>query len=60
MQKMTQIQAIVETLRLLGGVATLTQINNHIFEIKDCEWKGKTPFATSDVICSARQNFSIR
>lgn len=41
MPKMTQIQAIVETLKQLGGVATLTQINNHIFEFKDCEWKGK-------------------
>lgn len=46
MPKMTQIQAIVETLKKLGGVATLTQINNHIFEFNECEWKGKTPFAT--------------
>jgi len=30
---MTQIQAIVETLKQLGGVATLTQINNHIIDV---------------------------
>lgn len=43
---MTQTQAVIETLDKLGGIATLNQINQHIFEIKDCIWKTKTPFAS--------------
>lgn len=43
---MTQAQAVIETIEKLGGIATLNQINQHIFEIKDCEWKTKTPFAS--------------
>ena len=33
---MTQAQAVIETIDKLGGIATLNQINQHIFEIKDC------------------------
>lgn len=43
---MTQAQAVIETVEKLGGIATLNQINQHIFEIKDCTWKTKTPFAS--------------
>ena len=43
---MTQAQAVIETIERLGGIATLNQINQHIFEIKDCIWKTKTPFAS--------------
>lgn len=43
---MTQAQAVIETIDKLGGIATLNQINQHIFEIKDCIWKTKTPFAS--------------
>ena len=43
---MTQAQAVLETIEKLGGIATLNQINQHIFEIKDCVWKTKTPFAS--------------
>jgi len=43
---MTQTQAVIETIDKLGGIATLNQINQHIFEVKDCVWKTKTPFAT--------------
>lgn len=43
---MTQAQAVIETIDKLGGIATLNQINQHIFEIKDCVWKTKTPFAS--------------
>ena len=42
---MTQAQAVIETIDKLGGIATLNQINQHIFEIEDCAWKTKTPFA---------------
>lgn len=34
------------TMEKLGGMATLGQINQHLFDIKDCEWKTKTPFAS--------------
>lgn len=43
---MTQAQAVIETIDKLGGVATLNQINQHVFEVEDCVWKTKTPFAS--------------
>jgi hypothetical protein len=43
---MTQSGAVIETIENLGGVATLGQINQHIFEISDCQWATKTPFAS--------------
>jgi len=43
---MTQAQAVIETIEALGGIATLNQINQNIFKIKDCIWKTKTPFAS--------------
>lgn len=43
---MTQAQAVIETIEKLGGIATLNQINQHVFEVEDCVWKTKTPFAS--------------
>ncbi len=43
---MTQAQAVMETIDKLGGIATLNQINQHVFEVEDCVWKTKTPFAS--------------
>lgn len=43
---MTQAQAVIETIDKLGGIATLSQINQHVFEVEDCLWKTKTPFAS--------------
>ena len=43
---MTQSQAVIETIDKLGGIATLNQINCHVFEVEDCVWKTKTPFAS--------------
>ena len=43
---MTQAQAVIETIEALGGIATLNQINQNIFKIKDCVWRTKTPFAS--------------
>lgn len=31
---------------MLGGIATLNQINQNIFKIEDCQWRTKTPFAS--------------
>ncbi len=30
----------------LGGMATLSQLNQAVFQIRGCEWKTKTPFAS--------------
>ena len=38
---MTQAQAVIETIEMLGGIATLNQINQHIFKIADCKWRTK-------------------
>ena len=43
---MTQPQAVIETIEMLGGVATLNQINQNVFFIEDCSWGSKTPFAS--------------
>jgi hypothetical protein len=43
---MKQYEAVLMTVEKLGGIATLGQINQEIFNIKDCEWKSKTPFAS--------------
>lgn len=43
---MKQYEAVIQTLEKLGGVATLGQLNQEVFKIKDCEWKTKTPFAS--------------
>ncbi|MCR5045209.1 MAG: hypothetical protein K6A42_01370 [Treponema sp.] len=43
---MKQYEAVIQTLERLGGVATLGQLNQEVFKIKDCEWKTKTPFAS--------------
>lgn len=43
---MKQYEAVIETLRRLGGIATLGQLNKEVFKIKDCQWNTKTPFAS--------------
>lgn len=43
---MKQHEAVILTLERLGGVATLGQLNQEVFKIKECEWKTKTPFAS--------------
>lgn len=43
---MTQEQAVVETVKKLGGIATLGQLYQNIFLIEDCKWNTKTPHAS--------------
>ena len=43
---MKQNEAVIVTLERLGGIATLGQLNQEVFKIKDCTWKTKTPFAS--------------
>ena len=43
---MKQYEAVIQTLEKLGGVATLGQLNQEVFKIKNCKWNTKTPFAS--------------
>lgn len=43
---MAQAQAVIETIDKLGGIATLNQINQHVFKVEGCVWRTKTPFAS--------------
>ncbi|HQP03330.1 MAG TPA: hypothetical protein PLP11_01885 [Bacteroidales bacterium] len=58
---MKQNEAVILTLEKLGGVATLGQLNQEVFKIKDCEWKTKTPFASIRRIVQLDKNiFKIK
>ncbi len=58
---MTQNEAVILTLEKLGGVATLGQLNQEVFKIKNCEWKTKTPFASIRRIVQLDKNiFKIK
>lgn len=43
---MKQWEAVVKTMENLWWMATLWELNYHVFKIKDCERKTKTPFAS--------------
>jgi len=43
---MKQYEAVIKTIENLGGVATLGQLNQEVFNIKNCTWETKTPFAS--------------
>ncbi len=43
---MKQYEAVIETLKELGGVATLGQLNQEVLKNADCSWNTKTPFAS--------------
>lgn len=43
---MKQYEAVIETLKRLGGCATFGQLNQEVFKIGDCTWNTKTPFAS--------------
>lgn len=43
---MKQNQAVIKTIELLGGFATLGQLNQEVFKLTECSWKTKTPFAS--------------
>ncbi len=53
---MTQSEAVINTIESFGGIATLGQINQEIFKIKDCEWKTRTPFASIRRIVQLNKN----
>ena len=43
---MKQYEAVIQAIEKLGGIATLQQLNQEVFKIKECEWNTKTPFAS--------------
>lgn len=51
---MKQHEAVIQTLENLGGIATLGQLNQEVFKIKDCQWNTKTPFASIRRIVQTR------
>ena len=53
---MKQYEAVIQTLEKLGGVATLGQLNQEVFKIRECEWKTKTPFASIRRILQENEN----
>jgi hypothetical protein len=53
---MNQQEAVIMTLERLGGIATLGQLNQEVFKIKDCVWKTKTPFASIRRIVQLNKN----
>ncbi|MCD7714679.1 MAG: hypothetical protein LUI08_07140 [Prevotella sp.] len=58
---MKQNEAVIETMKRLGGVATLGQLNQEVFKIKECEWHTKTPFASIRRIVQLDKNiYKIR
>lgn len=59
-KKMTQWEAVVETMRKLGGMATLGKLNQEVFKITNCEWKTKTPFASIRRIVQQTPEFIYR
>lgn len=58
---MKQYEAVIETLRRLGGCAKFGQLNQEVFKIEDCQWNTKTPFASIRRIVQDRKEiFRIR
>ena len=54
---MKQYEAVIETMKRLGGCATLGQLNQEVFKIEDCKWKTKTPFASIRRIVQQNKEF---
>lgn len=53
---MKQYEAVIQTLENLGGAATLGQLYQEVFKIKDCAWNTKTPFASMRRIVQTNKN----
>lgn len=58
---MKQHEAVIRVMKDYGGYATLGQLNQNVFRIKECEWKTKTPFASiRRIVQDERFFFKIR
>jgi len=52
---MRQYEAVILTMKQLGGVATLGQLYQHVLDVPGCEWQTKTPFASIRRIVQTRK-----
>ena len=58
---MKQYEAVIQTLERLGGQATLAELYREVMQIKECEWKTKTPYASIRRIVQVRPEiFKVR
>jgi hypothetical protein len=51
---MKQHEAVIQTIEKLGGAATLAQLNQEVYKIRECRWQTKTPFASIRRIVQTR------
>jgi hypothetical protein len=54
---MKQHEAVIQAMEKLGGQATFAQLYHKTLEIKECEWKTKTPEASIRRIVQERSEF---
>lgn len=58
---MKQYEAVIKTLELLGGQATLADLYREVLKFKGCKWETKTPYASIRRIVQTRQEiFRVR
>lgn len=55
---MKQYEAVIETLKRLGGCATFGQLNQEVFKIEDCTWNTKTPCIHTSYCARPQGNLS--
>jgi len=56
-----QHEAVIQSLDRLGGQATLADLYRDVLQIKECEWKTKTPFASiRRIVQQRREIFKVR
>ena len=52
---MKQYEAVIETLKRLGGCATFGQLNQEVFKIEDCTWKYQDSICIHTSYCTRPQ-----
>lgn len=58
---MKQYEAVILTLKRLGGQATLAELYQEVLKVEDCQWETKTPFASIRRIVQVRPEiFKVR
>jgi hypothetical protein len=61
MKKITQTQAVIEVMKRKGGYATLLDLYREVTQVKNVEWKTKTPDASiRRIVQDQRYFFKIR
>lgn len=58
---MKQYEAVIKTLEILGGQATLADLNREVLKLQECKWQTKTPYASIRRIVQTRPEiFRVR